>query len=346
MTAELPRLAVLVVTYGNPEDVDRCLRSLARSELSDFEIFICENGGEAAFSKLVDLLLGSGGVLQKTDGRAIEGLDRPGGRIVDVVKCRFHDRPNIVRIGCAVDNLGYGGGVNAWLERLLGHSGWDAALVLNPDTEVSEACLSELLKTADQGHEMVGPTLVFHDAPERIVNCGLRWSPVTGRVTAVGRDLPADRVPPAELLSSIDAVSGACVLATRSYVEEVGLMAEDYFLYMEDLDWGRRRGHRRTGFADKAIVRHVGGTAIGSSVDPRQQSPLSVYLSARNSILYARRWAGRRWPLHVGTGLLYATRYMLIGAPSAAILTLQGLLDGIRGRTGKPDTSLWSRKAG
>ncbi|CAH1669307.1 Glycosyltransferase family 2 protein [Hyphomicrobiales bacterium] len=344
MTVALPRLAVLVVTYGNPEDVDRCLRSLALSALSDFEIFVCENGGETAFSQLVDMVLGPSGVLEKSDERAVEGLDQPGGRIVDVVTCRFCDRPNIVRIGRAVDNLGYGGGVNAWLERLLDHSGWDAVLVLNPDTEVDEACLYELLKTADQGHDMVGPTLVFDESPERIVNCGLRWSPTTGRVTAVGRNLPADRAPPAELLSSIDAVSGACVLATRPFIEEVGLMAEDYFLYMEDLDWGRRRGHRRIGFAEKAIVRHVGGTTIGSSIDPRQHSPLSVYLSARNSILYARRWAGRRWLLHLGTGLLYAMRYALIGAPTAARLTLSGLLDGTKGRTGKPDTSLWSRK--
>ena len=237
--------------------------------------------------------------------------------------------------------LGYGGGVNAWLERLLDCPGWGAVLVLNPDTEVHEACLSELLKKADQGFEMVGAMLVFDDAPDRIVNCGLRWSRTTGRVIAVGRNLPADRAPPAKMLSSIDAVSGACVLVTRGFVEDVGLMAEDYFLYMEDLDWGRRRGHHRTGFAEKAIVRHVGGTTIGSSVDPRRHSPLSVYLSARNSILYARRWAGWRWILHLGVGLLYAMRYVLIGAPAAARLTIKGLLDGIKGRTGRPDGSLW-----
>lgn len=345
MKADRAKLAVLIVTYGNPNDVDRCLRSLAMSRLADFEIFICENGGQTAFSNLLNVVLADDGLLQKADGDRSDILDAPGGRIAAVATCRFRRRSNIVRVGRACENLGYGGGVNAWLERLLDCSGWEAALVLNPDTEVDEACLSELLRKADQGFGMVGPTLVFDHAPDKIINCGLRWSPVTGRVIAVGRNLPSNRAPPAELLSSIDAVSGACVLATRRFIEDAGLMVEDYFLYMEDLDWGRRRGHHQTGFAEKAVVRHVGGTTLGSSVDPRKQSPLSVYLSARNGILYARRWAGWRWILHLGVGLLYATRYVLLGAPGAAKLTLRGLLDGMRGKTGRPDGTLWGKSS-
>ena len=80
----------------------------------------------------------------------------------------------------------------------------------------------------------------------------------------------------------------------RAFVDDVGLMAEDYFLYMEDLDWGRRRGKHRIGFASKAVIRHIGGTTIGSAVAPEKRSHLSIYLSARNGILYARRFAGWR----------------------------------------------------
>jgi GT2 family glycosyltransferase len=123
-------------------------------------------------------------------------------------------------------------------------------------------------------------------------------------------------------------------------VEDVGLMAEDYFLYMEDVDWGRRRGRHKIGFAERAIIRHVGGTAIGSAVDPEKRSFLSIYLSARNSILCARRWAGPRWFLHFGWGLLHAIRYVLMGAPLAAKVTLTGLMDGARGKTGRPDASV------
>jgi N-acetylglucosaminyl-diphospho-decaprenol L-rhamnosyltransferase len=115
-------------------------------------------------------------------------------------------------------------------------------------------------------------------------------------------------------------------------------MAEDYFLYMEDLDWGQRRGHHRIGIAPRAVIRHIGGTSIGSAIDPKKRSRLSIYLTARNSILYACRWAGWRWVFHFATGFLYAIKYAVHGSPSAAKVTVLGLIDGARGKTGRPDT--------
>jgi N-acetylglucosaminyl-diphospho-decaprenol L-rhamnosyltransferase len=339
MTLENPELAVLIVSYGNPSDVDRCLRSLALSDFEDFEVFICENAGGETFTQLVSVVADQATTLVQVNDRS-DPLDESGGRLAAVVKCRFRDRKNVVRVAVAVDNLGYGGGVNAWLERLLGRPGWDAVLVLNPDTEIEPSCLSELMAKAAEGFGMVGGTLVFDDAPDKIINYGLRWSRTSGRVIAVGRNCSAGSRPTADMLSHIDAISGACVLVTRAFVEDVGVMPEDYFLYMEDLDWGRGRGRHQIGFAERAVIRHVGGTAIGSAIDPKKRSYLSVYLSARNSMLFARRWAGWRWVVHFGFGLLYAIRYMLIGAPVAAKVTLMGLLDGLKGKTGKPDISL------
>ncbi|QIO32489.1 glycosyltransferase family 2 protein [Bradyrhizobium sp. 1(2017)] len=339
MASDRAKLAVLIVGYRNPDDIQRCLRSLAGSDWQDFEVFVCENGGKEAFERLAAALNGQERMLPCIRDED-DVADMPGGRFSSVIKFRFQNRAVIVRLGLATDNFGYGGGVNAWLERLLGTRGWEAVLVLNPDTEVHENCLTEFMAKADQGFGMIGGTLVFDDAPDKIINYGLQWSPVTGRVLAVGRNFAAGTSPAPEVLSRIDTISGACVLVTRAFIEDVGLMAEDYFLYMEDVDWGRRRGKHRIGFAERAIVRHVGGTAIGSAIDPRKQSFLSVYLSARNSILFARRWAKRRWLLHFGWGLLHAVRYVVIGAPSAAKVTLVGLMDGAQGKSGKPDASV------
>jgi GT2 family glycosyltransferase len=189
---------------------------------------------------------------------------------------------------------------------------------------------------AGEGFGVVGGTLVFDDAPDKIINYGLHWSRTTGRITAVGRNSLAGSIPSSEVLAKIDAISGACVLVTRAFVEGVGLMAEDYFLYMEDLDWGQRRGHHRIGFAPNAIVRHVCSTSIGSDVDPSKRSLLSIYLTARNGVLYSRRWGGWRWTLHFVIGLLDAANYIVHGSPHAAKVAFVGLVDGARGKTGRP----------
>jgi GT2 family glycosyltransferase len=328
------KLAILIVSYGNPGDVVRCLESLASSGWREFEVFICENAGRKGYDDLLSEVTAEGGPLLRLD--CVEDIDRPGERLVRVANCRFVERPNVVRLGEAVENLGYGGGVNAWLERIVAHSGWEAALILNPDTQVSASCLTELMTKMNEGFGMVGGTLVFDNAPHTVINYGLAWSTLTGRITAVGRNALAGTAPSTETLAAIDAISGACVLVSREFVKENGPMAEDYFLYMEDLDWGRRRGRQRIGFAPRAVIRHVCGTSIGSAVDPSQRSPLSTYLSARNSILYARRWAGRLWLLHAVFGFFYAAKYLLHGAPAAAKIALAGLIDGMRGKTGRP----------
>ncbi|MDA9528464.1 glycosyltransferase family 2 protein [Bradyrhizobium sp. CCBAU 25338] len=332
------KLAVIIVSYCNVDDVDRCLKSLGRSDWDHFEVFICENGGEAAYGKLLTALVGADRTLQRASDGA-SALDRPHKRLASVTKCRFQNSAIVVRLGLATENLGYGGGVNAWLEPLLGVLGWDSVLVLNPDTEVERRSLSELIAKSAEGFGMVGGSLVFDSAPDKIINYGLHWSRTTGRVIAIGRNAPVGSAPSSDDLARIDAISGACVLATRSFVEDVGLMAEDYFLYMEDLDWGRRRGKYRIGFASKALIRHVGGTTIGSAVAPEKRSHLSIYLSARNSILFARRFAGWRWICHFGVGLLFAARYVLKGSLSAGRIALAGLLDGAKGKTGRPDVA-------
>jgi N-acetylglucosaminyl-diphospho-decaprenol L-rhamnosyltransferase len=330
------KLVVLIVSYGNPADVVRCLKSLANSDWKEFEVFICENAGLEAFENLLAAVSGTDGPVVWSD-ECSEDLDQPGGRLEVVVRCRLSGSSNVVHLAAAAENLGYGGGVNAWLERIVTCPGWDAALVLNPDTEVAPACLSELVAKKDEGFGMVGGTLVFDDTPSRIINYGLAWSRLTGRITAVGRGARAGTAPSTDVLASIDAISGACVLVSRAFVEEIGLMPEDYFLYMEDLDWGRRRGRQKIGFAPKAVIRHVCGTSIGSAVDPRQRSRLSVYLMARNSVLYARREAGWLWIFHAAAGVLYAAKYALAGAPTAARVTLEGLFDGAKGMSGRPN---------
>lgn len=333
------KLLVLIVSYGNPDDVQRCLSSLEASDWDDFEILICENAGSAAFAALVSCLTGHDGILDRR-APASHRLDHPGARIVDVVTSTYPGRPVTVRLGEAQENLGYGGGVNAWLERAIECPGWSAALVLNPDTEVDTACLSELMAKSIEGYGMVGGTLVFDHEPRKVINYGLIWSPITGRIIAAGRNAVAGSEPTPDLLAKLDAISGACVLVTRDFVRDVGLMSEDYFLYMEDLDWGLRRGKQQIGFAARAIVKHVCGTSIGSAVDPGRQSRLSSYLSARNTVLYARRRAGWLWPIHLGTGLVHAARQAIHGNRSAAQTTLNGLIDGVRLKAGRPSAPI------
>jgi len=79
-------------------------------------------------------------------------------------------------------------------------------------------------------------------------------------------------------------------MVTRRFVEEVGLMSEDYFLYFEELDWVLRGTKRFTlGYADDSILYHKEGGTIGSKSEKRA-SNLSLFYLTRNRLLFTRKF--------------------------------------------------------
>src|SRR3546814_14748968 len=75
-------VAIVIVGFRNLPDIQRCLGALEASTYRDFEILICENGGDQAFSELVHALPSA----------------LPGGQPIRAVQ--------------APGKLGYAGGVN------------------------------------------------------------------------------------------------------------------------------------------------------------------------------------------------------------------------------------------
>ena len=87
-----------------------------------------------------------------------------------------------------------------------------------------------------------------------------------------------------------------CVLAlAEGFLARVGLMAEEYFLYFEELDWaerGKRSGFRLSVCSD-SVIYHKEGASTGIAEDPRKKSVLADYYVMRNRILFARSF--RPW---------------------------------------------------
>ena len=75
------------------------------------------------------------------------------------------------------ENLGYAGGVNAWLRPLLSNPGWDGVWVLNPDTQPEPDALAELVEYAERHDKgMVGSCIIRTDRLDRVFTRGLEWN--------------------------------------------------------------------------------------------------------------------------------------------------------------------------
>jgi len=121
-------------------------------------------------------------------------------------------------------------------------------------------------------------------------------------------------------------------LVRRPFLEQIGLMSENYFLYFEEIDWATRaRGKYSLAYAPRSVVYHKEGRSIGTSVDRAKRSSSSCYYLARSGMLFTKRY----FPLAcLGVGVTLFEESLLLcsaGNKPAAKGVLRGLRDSLMG---------------
>ena len=178
-------------------------------------------------------------------------------------------------------NLGFAGGNNLGLQ----HATGDFLFFVNNDTEIPLHTIENLLnifsRFPDSG--VVCPLIYYYDQPELTQFAG--YTPIntlTGRNHSVGY---RNRTIMSEKVTESPFAHGAAMMVSRSVIERVGGMSENYFLYYEELDWGA--AIRKAGF--KIRVAHNAHILHKESVSTGKSSPLKTYFQTRNRILFMRR---------------------------------------------------------
>jgi GT2 family glycosyltransferase len=195
----------------------------------------------------------------------------------------------LVRTG---GNLGYAGGNNVGLRYALAR-GFDAVWLLNNDTVVRPDTLAPMVEEMrrDPRVGIVGSTLLYYHDPATVqARGGARYNPWLALPRHLGAGQPAGlAVDAAEVERRLAYVTGASMLVSSSFLREVGLMSEDYFLYFEEIDWATRgAGRFRMAYAPESVVFHREGGTIGARAG--RKTALADYHFMRNRILYTRKY--------------------------------------------------------
>ncbi|MEI4473699.1 glycosyltransferase family 2 protein [Frigidibacter sp. MR17.24] len=208
-------------------------------------------------------------------------------------------------------NSGFAGGVNRGLEELAKLPELDRFWILNPDATVPPET-ARAFATAPGGFSLMGGRVLYLETPDVIQIDGgtlRRRDGVTGNIHLFA----SHRATPAPKVEDMAFITGASMVASRDFYEATGPMAEDYFLYYEEVDWALRRGALPLAYCAQGIVYHRGGTAIGSPTPGRPASPFSLYFKHRARMMFMRR----HLPGSVMTGHLFtiakAGQYLLKG---------------------------------
>ncbi|NEW81806.1 MAG: glycosyltransferase family 2 protein [Mariniphaga sp.] len=243
---ERPLVSIITVSYDHPEVTCALLESLRNITYPNIEIIVVDNASP-------------------NDDPAII----------------YQLYPEIIFIQ-SKENLGFAGGNNLGIQQAKGKY----VLFLNNDTEVEMGFLEPLVEKFEKNNKIgaVSPKIKFFYKPDTIQFSGQApINPYTIRSHGFGYGVKDSGQFDHDTLTSF--VHGAAMMLPMEVIKKVGLMAEIYFLYYEELDWGARI--RNAGYELWYV--HNSTVLHKESISTGRLSPFKTFYMNRSRLLYLRR---------------------------------------------------------
>lgn len=182
------------------------------------------------------------------------------------------------------ENKGYAAGNNEGIKFLL-DQGADAIWILNNDTIVDSAALEAMEnKLFSKNRPGLCGSLVTYGYYPYKVQCrgGGKYNRLTGlsKLNGNGLDeISALNTDESKVEADLNFIYGASIMASRNFLEEVGLFDEKFFLYREEQDLAIRASNKfDLAYASQAHVKHFEGVSTGYSTNRFKWSSLIILL--------------------------------------------------------------------
>jgi GT2 family glycosyltransferase len=337
--AALPRVEILLLNWNGWRDTVECLETVFALDYPDFRVTVCDNASTDGSVERIEAWARGELHVEPTFSRPLpRRSDSPPLPLrqvtLDRAAAESGDGPPdaqlvIVRTG---GNLGFSGGNNVGLRRVLSRGEARFVWLLNNDTVVAPDALAQLVRRAEQDPSIgaVGATVLEFSQPDVVQYlAGARFASWRGRITLLGGGQPASAPRPES--SDLHYISGGCLLVRTDALEAVGLLDEGFFMYSEDADWCfcLRKGGYRLALAADAEIWHKGGA---SSIPG---SPLHDYHNMVGNLLVMRKHHPWHMPFTVPYALYrYLAPRIVRGHWRRAAAVARAFLDVARGATG------------
>lgn len=247
----MPLISIITVNYNQPEATIALLKSIS-THYPDFslEIILVDNGSEKNYESTF------------------------------IKHCK-----DIVFIR-SEKNLGFAGGNNLGIKAAHG----DLLFLVNNDTEFSPGLLETLsgAMLADPSIGIISPKILYYDEPDVLQYAGFtEMNYYTCRNHCIGQ-FEKDLGQYDNLLQETGFAHGAAMMISRKALLAAGPMAENFFLYYEEMDWCERI--KKAGY--KVFVNTAASIYHKESLSVGKNSALKEFFMNRNRILFIRRNAG------------------------------------------------------
>lgn len=301
-TRSMGKVYIVILNWNNCWNTIECLESIFKLHYPYFQVIVCDNSSnDGSFEIIQDWASGKLNVFVPPNHalrsysfppilKPLPVLAFPPEK--DLKTCTEYPHLVLIQTGA---NLGFAGGMNVGIRYALESKDMGFVWILNNDTVVEADALRYLVSRFQEDNGrcgICGSTVFFYDKPSLIQTYGgIHYNSWLGSVKFLCSDEFYNCREKVE--QKMDAVYGASMLVSKKFLEEVGIMSEEYFLYFEELDWAMRGKSKnlKCCYAPESIIYHRSGKSTkASDWNPEKKSLLSDFFLLRNRLLFTRKF--------------------------------------------------------
>jgi GT2 family glycosyltransferase len=200
----MPLVYIVLVNYKGYQDTVECMESLKEINYNNYRLVVVDNASaDGSYEKL---------------------------------KAEYKDHI-IIESG---DNMGFAGGNNIGIKLAIENNA-EYVLLLNNDTIVHREFLLSMVNCfqSNKNVGIVGGKILYYDKRDIISHAGgyidrFKYTTVHYGLNCHGED------PSFNVERAVGFISGCLMMIDCKMIKEIGLLAEDYFMYYEDTDYCAR----------------------------------------------------------------------------------------------------------
>ena len=309
------KVYIVLVNYKKYKDTIECLESIVKNSYLNYTVLIVDNSpDDTSYLNIKEWL----------NGEYTDNVDTLFPDLVyplnihqlyyqevnenDLQKSRI--KYNATFILTKTDNRGFAAANNVALNYIINNGDKNSFIwILNNDTVIDKNALPHLVAfyTNQANHDkLIGGKLMHYYKKEFIQAIAADYNKFIAATHHIG-DHELDKGQYDNYhLNPTNYIVGASMFLPIAYLEKIGLLNEEYFLFYEELDWKERASKLNLLFdvEPKAIIYHKEGGTIKGGVDNKNMDT-GDYYSIISRIKFTKKWHPACLPI-VGLGVSYA----------------------------------------
>ncbi|MCP2026416.1 GT2 family glycosyltransferase [Flavobacterium sp. HSC-32F16] len=292
------KVYIVILNHKGALDTIECLESILKLNYFNYQVIVVDNSEiELPFQTLLNW-----GLLKKIK------FDH-----TDEKKLNLFINQNQFVFVKAEKNKGFASGNNIALNAILKSKEIDSYIwLLNNDTAVDKESLKAQISYLEMNQNskigILGSKLIYYYKQDTLQAVGGKFDKNFYISSHIGEGESIYKTK--SEFEKIDYVIGASMFVRYSFLKEVGILSEDFFLFYEELDWAYRAKKKgwSVDWSLESQVFHKEGATIGSSYNPKQKSFFSEIHIFKSRKIFVKKYYKLGFKFYISSVLLILNR--------------------------------------